>query len=180
MNVICHIQNEMHREYLNAILAFEDGAFSVFRDTDIGRFICSMTKYSDFPIEQNIDPEKAVKFRLPRTSAMPSLFTRWCYIATEDQRRINDFLIAKFDQDFIQYYFVGINLGMKQKDVISNFILARKLISKIGDVEQLKKRTYRLEEKNMKKMVNRLARRVQIQNKIISNSILEMSQYQFS
>ncbi len=177
MNVVCHIQDQMHREYLNSIFAFEDGAFSIFRDTDLGRFICSMVRHSDFPIEQKVNPEKAIYIRLPRTSAIPSLFTRFSYIHPDDQRKINDFLIATFNKDFIQYYFVGKNLDMKQKDVITSFILTRKLISRVGEVEQLKKRAYRAEEKQIQTMVQRLARRVQIQNKAIEKTILDIQQY---
>ncbi|WP_185213777.1 hypothetical protein [Sphingobacterium mizutaii] len=179
MNVVCHIQNEIHREYLNSVFALEDGAFSIFRDTDLGRFICSMVRYSEFPVEQKIDPERAVYFRLPRTSAIPSLFTRWCFIHPEDQRKINDFLISRFDLDFIQYYFVGMNLKLKQKDVITNFILARKLISRVGEIEQLKKRAYRMEEKSLHKMVERLRKRVSVQNLAIQRTIKEINQYQF-
>jgi len=137
----------MHREYLHHLFAYENGAFSVFRDSPIGRFICSLVRYSDFPIEQTIEEDKAVRFRLPRTSAMPSLFQRFCYITLEDQRKINDQLIAKFDLDFIEYYYVGKNLGLQQKVVIQNFILVRKMTRRLLDTEQLKKRYYRKEEK---------------------------------
>lgn len=178
MNVICHIQDQMHREYLNSIFAFENGAFSIFRDTKIGKFICSMVRYSDYPMEQKVNEDKAIYFRLPRTSAMPTLFTRFSYIHPDDQRKINDYIIATFDNDYSQYYFVGVNLGMQQKIVIQNFILARKLVSKIGDVEQLKKRTYRSEEKSINTMVRRLARRVQLQNAVIAKTIKEIQQYQ--
>ncbi|WP_149525658.1 hypothetical protein [Sphingobacterium hotanense] len=178
MNVVCHIQDQMHREYLNSIFAYEDGAFSIFRDTEEGKFICSMIRYSDYPVEQKCDPEKAVYFRLPRTSAMSTLFTRFSYIHPDDQRKINDYIIARFNQDFIQYYYVGRNLKMKQKDVIENFILARKLVSKIGEQEQLKKRAYRSEEKSINKIANRLARRVQLQSAFIRKTILEIQQYQ--
>ncbi|WP_433895185.1 hypothetical protein [Sphingobacterium mizutaii] len=177
MNVVCHIQDQMHREFLNSIFAYEDGAFSIFRDTDLGKFICSMVRHADFPIEQKVDPGKAIYIRLPRTSAIPSLFTRFSYIHPDDQRKINDFLIATFNKEFIQYYFVGKNLGLKQKDVITNFILSKKLISRIGEIEQLKKRTYRAEEKQLQTMVKRLARRVQIQNKLIERTILEIQEY---
>jgi len=168
----------MHREYLNSIFAYEDGAFSIFRDTEEGKFICSMIRYSDYPVEQKCDPERAVYFRLPRTSAMPTLFTRFSYIHPDDQRKINDYIIARFNQDFIQYYYVGRNLKMKQKDVIENFILARKLVSKIGEQEQLKKRAYRSEEKSINKIASRLARRVQLQSAFIRKTILEIQQYQ--
>ncbi|WP_312139487.1 hypothetical protein [Sphingobacterium sp.] len=178
MNVVCHIQDLMHREYLNSIFAYEDGAFSIFRDTEEGKFICSMIRYSDYPVEQKCDPERAVYFRLPRTSAMPTLFTRFSYIHPDDQRKINDYIIARFNQDFIQYYYVGRNLKMKQKDVIENFILARKLVSKIGEQEQLKKRAYRSEEKSINKIASRLARRVQLQSAFIRKTILEIQQYQ--
>lgn len=178
MNVVCHIQDQMHREYLHSIFAFENGSFSIFRNTVLGRFICSMIRYSDFPVEQKVNEEKAVYFSLPRTSAMPTLFTRFSYIHPDDQRKINDFIIATFNNDFIQYYFVGVNMKMQQKDVITNFILSRKLVSRIGEVEQLKKRAYRAEEKSIEKIVNRLARRVQLQNAVISKIITETAQYQ--
>lgn len=177
MNVVCHIQDQMHREYLHSIFAFENGSFSVFRNTALGRFICSMVRYSDYPVEQKVTEEKSVYFTLPRTSAMPTLFTRFSYIHPDDQRKINDFLIATFNNDFTQYYFVGINMKIQQKDVITSFILSRKLVSKIGEIEQLKKRAYRAEEKSIEKMVNRLARRVQLQNAAISKNITEMVQH---
>ncbi len=177
MNVVCHIQDQMHREFLHSIFAYEDGAFSIFRDTDMGRFIVSMVRHADYPIEQKINPEKAIYIRLPRTSAIPSLFTRFSYIHPDDQRKINDYLIATFNREFIQYYFVGKNLGLKQKDVITNFILSKKLVSRVGEIEQLKKRTYRAEEKQLQTMRKRLSRRVQIQNKAIEKTILEYQEY---
>lgn len=176
MKVVCHIQDQMHRDYLHSIFEYENGSFSVFRNTNLGRFICSMVRYSDYPVEQKVDEEKAVFFTLPRTSAMPTLFKRFCYITPEDQRKINDFLIATFNNDFTQYYFVGINMKMQQKDVITSFILSRKLVSRIGENEQFKKRAYRAEEKSIEKMVNRLARRVQLQNAVISKAIRESAE----
>ena len=178
MKVVCHIQDQMHREYLHSIFAFENGSFSVFRNTALGKFICSMVRYSDYPVEQKVNEEKAVYFTMPRTSAMPTLFTHFSYIHPDDQRKINDFIIATFNNDFTQYYYAGIKLKMMQKDVITNFILARKLASRIGEVEQLKKRAYRDDQKNIQKMVNRLARWVQLQNAIIVKTIAETAQYQ--
>ncbi|NQD71637.1 hypothetical protein HP439_12985 [Sphingobacterium shayense] len=163
----------MHRDYLHYLFTHEDGAFSVFRDSHMGRFICSLIRFSDFPVEQKMDDDKAVYFRLPRTSAMPSLFQRFCYLSTEDQRKINDHLIATFDLDFIEYYYVGKNLGLQQKVVIQNFILSRKLTSRIGETEQLKKRSYRKEEKEIKTMYERLSRRVRLQSAAIRKTIEE-------
>lgn len=178
MNVICNIQDQMHREYLNSIFKYENGAFSISRESDLGRFICSMIRYSEYPVEQKANEDKAVYFSLPRTSAMPTLFTRFSYIHKDDQRKINDYLISLFNHDYIQYYYVGMNLKLKQKDVITNFILARKLVSRIGEVEQLKKRAYRLEEKQIQKIARRLARRVQLQNQVISKTIQEIQAWQ--
>jgi hypothetical protein len=161
----------MHRDYLHHLFAYENGAFSVFRDSPIGRFICSLIRFSDFPVEQIIDEDKAVRFRLPRTSAMPSLFQRFCYLSAEDQRQINDRLIATFDLDFIEYYYVGKNIGLQQKVVIQNFIIARKLTSRIGETEQLKKRTYRKEEREINKLYERLSRRVRLQSAVIRETI---------
>lgn len=171
MNVVCHIKNEMHREYLHHLFAHENDAFSVFRDSPMGRYICSMIRYADYPVEQKVDEDTAVRFRLPRTSAMPTLFQRFCYIAPEDQRKINDNLIATFDLDFVEYYYVGRNLGLQQKVVIQNFILSRKLVSRIGETEQLKKRTYRSEEKQINKLYERLSRRVRVQSAAIRETI---------
>ncbi|MNJ04795.1 hypothetical protein D3C73_1657160 [compost metagenome] len=64
-------------------------------------------------------------------------------------------------------------LKMKQKDVIQTYILSRKLVSKIGDPEQLKKRQYRSEEKQIKQLYERLAKRVRIQNAAIKKVINE-------
>src|SRR5690606_41413823 len=106
MNVICHIKNEMHRDYLHHLFAYENGAFSVFRDSPMGRFICSLVRYSDFPVVQPIDEEKAVYFRLPRTSAIPILCQPFCYITPDDQRERTYWLIATFDSVFTDYYYV--------------------------------------------------------------------------
>lgn len=173
MKVVCHIKDQLLREYLHAIFAFEDGAFSIFRDTKEGKFICSMLKHSSVPVKQKIDEKTAVYFKLPRTSAMRSLFRQCSYISDEDQVKIADFLKASFDLDFTVYYHVGISMGLQQKIVIQNFILARKLVSKIGDVEQLKKRAYRAEEKQLHTMYERLARRVRAQHAVVRKTIEE-------
>ncbi|MGJ1419974.1 hypothetical protein ACR79T_10135 [Sphingobacterium spiritivorum] len=173
MNVVCHIKSQLLRDYLHFLFAYEEEAFSVFRDSKEGKFICSMIRYSDFPVETKINPNTVVFFRLPRTSAMPGLFTRFCYITHDDQVKIEDYLKATFDVDFIQYYYSGKNMGLQQKVVIQTFILSRKLANMIGNTEQLKKRQYRSEEKKIKQMSERLAKRVRVQNAIITKTIKE-------
>lgn len=178
MSIICHIQDQMHRDYLHSIFTFENGVFKVTRETDLGKFICALVKTTDYPVEQKLNEEKAVYFEMPTTSEMPSLFRKFCHITAEDQRRINDYLISIFNQDFITYYYVGRNLKLKQKDVILNFILSRKLVSRIGEVEQLKKRAYRAEEKAIEQITNRLKVRVQRQAAVIRKNIQEIQAWQ--
>ncbi|MDQ1150170.1 hypothetical protein QE382_002154 [Sphingobacterium zeae] len=173
MNVFCHIKKDILRDYLHHLFAYENDAFSIFRDTKVGKFICSMVKYSDFPVEQKFDPDKSVSFKLPKTSAMPGLFQRFCYISIDDQQKIEDYITATFENDWIQFYYNGMALKLKQKDVIQTYILSRKLVSKIGDPEQLKKRQYRSEEKQIKQLYERLAKRVRIQNAAIKKVINE-------
>src|SRR5690606_24521295 len=108
----------------------------------------------------------------PRSTLFPYT-TLFRSITEEDQRKINDHLIATFDLDFIEYYYIGKNLGLQQKIVIQNFIIARKLISRVGETEQLKKRTYRKEEREIHTLYERLSRRVRLQSAAIRKTIQE-------
>ena len=173
MNVFCHIKKDILRDYLHFLFAFENEAFSVFRDTKVGKFICSMVRYSDYPVEQKVIDSKVVYFKLPKTSAMPGLFRQFCYITLDDQQKIEDYLNATFENDWIQFYYNGMAMQIQQKEVIQTFILTRKLVTKIGDPEQIKKRQYRAETKQINRLYERFSRRIRLQNAAIQKTIHE-------
>lgn len=171
MIVLSYIKKEHLREYLHYLFAFEEGAFSVFRSVDFGKYLCSLVKYSDIPIRHDRPDEYKVAFRMPRTSVYKGMQYRFMYLTAEDHQRLEDHLEAIFFIDFDRFYIQSQLLGQQQKVAIQNFILSRRLTSKIGDVEMLKKRQYRAEQKVMNKLYRNLRRRAYIQAKVIDKTI---------
>lgn len=164
MNVICRIKSQMLRDYLKSLFENDGGALKIDRTTDVGKFICSLTKVSDIPQSQDLTDE-CVQFILPVTSHLPELFRKFNYLDANDQKRIEDYIASYFNLDFGMFYLYGKQLGYQEKEVILNFIIDRKLDSQIGDVETLKKRKYREYEKNTKKIHHRLQMRAHTMRK---------------
>lgn len=173
MKVLCRIKKEYLRDYLHYLFAYEEGAFSVFRTHTFGKYLCSYVRYSDLPATQETDPAEMVRFRMPKTSIYKGMQYRFMYFRMEDQQRIEDHLEALFYIDFDRYYLECQKLGIQQKVAIQNFIVSRKLISKIGDVEMIKKRQYRNDQKIINKLSQNLRRRAYIQSQIVAKTIKE-------
>ena len=170
MIVLIDIKNPLLREYLHSQFAYEGSAFSIFRHNTFGKALCAMVRKSDLPVPHTIT-DRTIKLRLPNTKSIRSHRNHFLYYTVEDQLKLNDLLEALFEIDFDKYYLVGLRMGMQQKDVIHNFILSRKLVSMIGDVETLKKRQYRKEKNALQKATNHLLQKVHYRDRIIKNTI---------
>lgn len=170
MIVLIDIKKPMLREYLHSQFAYESEAFSVFRHNTFGKALCAMVSKSDLPVKHP-QSDQTVRIRLPNTKSIRSHRNHFLYYTTEDQLKLNDMLDAFFDIDFESYYQAGIRLGMMQKDVIHNFIVQRKLVSMIGEVETLKKRQYRKEKNAIEKVANHLLQKIHYRDRIIKSTL---------
>lgn len=170
MIVSCTIKSQLLRDYIHSIFVFEDNAFSVFRTEEFGKYLCSMIKYSQDPVPL-LEGDEVVKFRMPKTSHYPRMYREFIYLDEDANKKIEDMLDVLFRVDFKMYYYNGKELGLQQKIIIQNFIIAKGLVSTIGDIETLKKRQYRSEARRIKQLASNLARRVQYQNNAIQQTI---------
>ncbi|GHB44501.1 hypothetical protein GCM10008106_26970 [Mongoliitalea lutea] len=106
--------------------------------------VCSFVRYSDTPVDRETG-EDVMTFLLPKTHSLASAPNYHCYIRSEDQIKINDFLKVIFNLDLDRWYIKGMKMGMQQKEVLESFIVSRKLTNLLNDNETLKKRQYREE-----------------------------------
>lgn len=160
----------MLREYLNYLFVYESEAFSVFRHNDFGKALCAKVRKSDLPMKFE-ESDRTVRIRLPNSRSIRSHKNHFLYYSTEDQLQLNDLLEVLFTIDFESYYQLGLSLGMMQKEVIQQFILSRKLVRMIGDVETLKKRQYRKEKNALEKLQNHLLQKIHYRDRIIKKTI---------
>ncbi len=172
MKVYCNIESLLLRDYLHYLFAYEDGAFSVFRDKEFGKYLCAMVHTSDTPPPKPTITDSTVIFTIP--PRVHDLFTKqFLYIRPGDYKRIEDRLKTDYNIDFDKYLYEGLKLGIQRKKVIENFIIHRKLVNKIGDVEALKKRGYRDDLKKLEKLTRQLINRADYQSRLIQKSIQE-------
>ncbi|MFD2962787.1 MULTISPECIES: hypothetical protein [Olivibacter] len=168
MDVLINIKKEYLRNYLGFLFAFEDGAYSVFRHTDFGKLLVSLVKYSDKPVD-HIKTEQTVRIILPKTRATRTAEKHYLYYTREDQAKLNDFLEAIFNIDFDQFFLAGVKLGVEQKEIVNDFIVNRRLTSMIGNIETIKKRSYRTTLDLQKKALDKLYKRAHYRNISITN-----------
>jgi len=170
MIVLIDIKKPMIREYLHSQFAYEADAFSVFRHNTFGKALCAMVSKSDLPVKHE-QSDKTIRIRLPNTKSIRSHRNHFLYYTNEDQLKLNDLIESLFEIDFESYYQAGIRWGMMQKDVIHNFIIQRKLVSMIGDVETLKKRQYRKEKNAIEKVTNHLLQKIHYRDRLIKSAL---------
>lgn len=170
MYVKCNIKSELFRNYLNFHFANVDGRFELFRSIPLARFIISHLRFSETkpPYE---DSDQTVVFKLPKTSQLPSIQSQFAYFTTQDMVQIEDHIKEVYNIDFQSYYYWSINHGLQQKQAIQNFIITRKLINKLGDIDTLKKFEYRQEKKRLETLTRKFINQVVYQNRIIQDSI---------
>jgi len=170
MIVLIDIQKPMLREYFNYLFAHENGAYSVFRHNEFGKALCAMVSKSDLPVKHQ-ESAKTIRIRLPNTKTIRTHRNHFLHYTVEDQHKLNDLLEVLFEIDFWRYYYAGLSLDMQQKDVIHNFIVSRRLVSMIGEVETLKKRQYRNERKAIEKLQKHLLQKVWYRDRIIKKTL---------
>lgn len=171
MIVLIDIKKPMLRDYLNYLFAYEGEAFSVFRNNTFGKALCAKVRKSDLPVRHQ-ESDQTVRIRLPHSKSIRSHKNHFLYYSTEDQLQLNDLLDVLFTIDFESYYHLGLSLGMMQKEVIQQFILSRKLVGMIGDIETLKKRQYRREKNALEKLQNHLLQKIYYRDRVIKRTIM--------
>ncbi|WP_313265115.1 hypothetical protein [Sphingobacterium sp.] len=170
MYVKCNIKSELFRNYLHHHFAQVDGRFQIFRGIPLGRYITTHLKFCDTKPQME-DTEQTVIFKLPKTSDLPSIQSRFAYFTAESMRQIEDHIKEIYNLDFHSYYYWSIKHGLQQKQAIQNFIITRKLVNKIGDIDTLKKYEYRQEKKMIETLTKKLLNQVTYQDRIIRDTI---------
>lgn len=154
-------------DFFKYLFKLENGIYTITSTKDIGKYLISRVSYSDNPIKQL---PGSIKIKLPKTTNSTAQ-NKYLYYTKEDLEKINFELDATFSIDFDRFYLQGLKLKMHQKEIISDYILSRNLISAQGDIEQLKKRKYREELKNLEKMTRFFKNRSYHRHQIIDNSL---------
>ena len=146
MEVNVNIKKEIIRDFLQYLFPdSDDETVIVSHSSSAGKFICTQVSYCDRPLEQ----QGNIRMQLPICPALQTGPRRFLYFSPEAEVRINDYLEIAFDLDFDRYWLEGQKLGMKQQDIITAYIVSRKLVSREADHEMLKKRMYRQSMKTM-------------------------------
>ena len=99
------------------------GIVKLSRQHDIGKFICSLLRYSEVkpPVKETPEGYINVKVNIPdypRSNAI----NYWLYLTKEDHHRINDFVKSYFNQEFRPFIIMGQELKLHQKDAIEIFM----------------------------------------------------------
>jgi hypothetical protein len=167
MTIHLSIRKELYRDYFIHLFPTDpSGALQITRDSDLGKLICALVRYSDFPVKDQI-PEDAIQIKLPATNSLRIAQDRFLFLSREDQLRINDLIEVFFNIDFDRYYLKGLKIGLQQKEIIESFIVTRKLTRLMSDNETLKKRQYRQELDLLKERVEQLRQRAYYRNQKI-------------
>jgi hypothetical protein len=154
-------------DFFKYLFKEEEGAFLISSTKDIGKYLISRVSYSDIPVKKI---PGSIRIKLPKTANTTGQ-NKYLYYTKEDVEKINFELDATFSIDFDRYYLQGLKLNLKQKEILSSYILSRNLISAEGDIETLKKRKYREEMKNLQKMTRFLKNRSYQRHHIIEDSL---------
>jgi len=159
-------------DFLRYIFNGNGSVVEVNRTHPIGQYICSMRKYSDWPVKELKPPrnfEFCIKLSFPKNRSE----NRFVYFTQEDTMNINDVINTYFDIEFWMYYLHGKKMGIQQKEILESFIITRKLTSLSYNTEMLKKRGYREEIRNIEKGVEVLRKKAQYASGKIDSGIKE-------
>jgi hypothetical protein len=167
MTASISIAKPMLIDFFKYLFHQENGVFIITSTIDVGKYLISRVSYSDTPVKQ---AEGSFKIKLPKT-ANSTAQNKYLYYTKEDVEKINFELDAAFSIDFDRFYLQGLKLNLQQKEIISDYILSRNLISAGGDIERLKKRKYREDLKNLEKMTRFFKNRSYHRHQIIDNSL---------
>jgi hypothetical protein len=96
----------------------------ISRSNDIGKFVYSLVKYSDFPLppfSKSAEHYIVIDAILP-DNVFNTADSHYIYFTKEDQQRINDYVTAYFNQEIRAYLIMGQELKLLQKDIIEIFM----------------------------------------------------------
>ncbi|MEO9474153.1 MAG: hypothetical protein ABJG41_01420 [Cyclobacteriaceae bacterium] len=144
MIISLDIKKPLLRSYLAYLFEKDSEVFTVSASHDFGRLLCSLVRYSLKPIKK-ADTTHTVKLKLPKVGALTTADNHHIYFSREDTHKLNMFLEATFNIDFDRYYLDGLQMKYQKKEIISTFIITRKLTGLSDPAEAIKKRHYRKE-----------------------------------
>lgn len=162
IEVSINLQTGYYLDYLGYLFPRdpETGAYAVSSTTDLGKLLIAYAKVSDMPVTQPPagDNVKTVTLSLPLTDTSQDRRNKWLYYTETDTARLQAVLKAQFNMDFVAYYLRGSVMGHQKKEIIEMFIVSRRLIS-VDPFEALHKRIYRMEQKKMQAVSQKLIRK---------------------
>jgi len=171
MTVNTEIKDPILRRYLVHLSQHSEGSIhKISRESDFGKYVTSLVKYSNEPVNQNLEKD-VITFRLPKSRSLISAENYHLYIKKEDQRKIEDFLKATFNLDADRYFLQGLRQGFQHKEIFEAFIIEREMTDLMPDNERLKKRIYRQSLNDVHGMVKKLCRSARLRNLEIQTNI---------
>lgn len=136
--------NELLQKYLRKEFDSQSsGTIVVNRNNLIGKFISCNTRWSK---EKPFHREKSIPIEIPDTPYL-HMELYYGYMTREDERRVNDFIQAKFDMAIEQFFTKAYTHKFLQKDIIAAIIDYYDLPNNLSTFDMLKKRDFRRRKK---------------------------------
>lgn len=159
MDIHIKIKDPLLRAFLTGLFRPEGDGYVADRSTFVGTYLCAVAKPTDIPPKTGAD-KTSVKICLPRSNYNDPLRGRFLVVTPEEENHFNALLRQEFDTTFISYISGKRVQGLQLKDIIWMFACQYRLDELLdGDVEMLKKRYYRWELKELKKIRETLRQR---------------------
>ncbi len=149
----------------------ETGALHVPATNDMGKYLIACLKVSEEP-PRPMEGENIVHLCFSESRATWDLADKWLYYPDSFQKRINYYLKAVFDLDFLSYYRKGEALNMAKKEIVEAFITSRHLCP-VENYEALHKQAYRYQRKVFEDYTRMLMYRVDYINRILDTTGLK-------
>jgi hypothetical protein len=140
------IFKEHYAQYLRSIFnASKNEPVCIKRTNDIGRILYASYKTAHIPIKHSYtDSEIVLDIALPNTF-LSSNQRLSLYYSKEDICKINDFIIAEFNQEYRRVILYADDIGISHKNAIRLWLEHHKIDSKNYDM--LVKKDYRSRKK---------------------------------
>lgn len=151
----------------------QEGRLQVSTRKDLGRLMVGMARSSPSPRKDTEPRERfaCCTMRLPDGDSTQHLRNGFLYYTKGDMTRLLDTLRAVFNLDLLSYYYKGLGLGFRKKDILEAFVVSRGLAENTP-YEALHKRIYRIEQKRRSSYARQLARKVEAYTESIDTSEL--------
>ena len=161
------VDSQMLADYLRYIFPPEDGSglcrVSITHPT--GALLVALAQPAAFRVD--VPGDHIVHLGLPQLHRRinSDQENHWLFYDRSSTAKINMVLGAEFDLEFMGYYRMGEQRGIRKMDIIDAFIFSRGLVPDTFDA--LSKRTYRREQRAQEKVRQRLLRRAYYINESI-------------